>query len=321
MKTANAKASPNTLPFDRRHVTAILRGRLAPREARERARLVLEDVPRLRCPLRLRFIAQEDRRGWPCYVFEDFAQPAAPLLSEIPPSSKAVGYGLNWGDLVTLSKVVELARRLWGWHWVRRFRERMSSLPNHLSVVEELWWLGQWESPIAIQQECSPFPSCDRTVDWQFQTGGVVINLEVKYRPGDWLRWVDARLYASLLDSYSDTVAEKFPRKLPGQVNLVAMTLLGALGPELRARTTAFLEAHHTLDGVLFWSIARRDLPGCECLLRPEAGFVRSLLRPAEEEDRWRNPFLVPTSFDWRSLAAKHPADRASIEGLFGLRP
>jgi hypothetical protein len=36
------------LSFDRRDVTAILRGRLAPREARERARLVLEDVPRLR---------------------------------------------------------------------------------------------------------------------------------------------------------------------------------------------------------------------------------------------------------------------------------
>jgi hypothetical protein len=72
---------------------------------------------------------------------------------------------------------------------------------------------------------------------------------------------------------------------------------------------------------VLFWSIARRDLRGCECLLRPEAEAVRSLLRPAEEEDRWRNPFLVPTSFDWRSLAAQHPADRAAIEGLFGLCP
>ena len=83
----------------------------------------------------------------------------------------------------------------------------------------------------------------------------------------------------------------------------------------------AFPEAHPALDGVLFWSIARRDLPGYECLLRPEAGFVRSLLRPAAEEDRWRNPFFVPTSFDWRSLAAGNPAERAAIEGLFGLHP
>lgn len=309
------------LPFDRRNVTAILRGRLAPRDARERARLVLEDVPRLRCPLRLRFLEQSDGQGWPCYVFAEFAHQPAPMLAAIPPSAKAIGYGLNWGDLVTLSKVVELARQLWGWHWVRRFRERMSSLANHLSVVEELWWLGQWESPAAIQQECCPFPGCDRTVDWQFEAGGTVINLEVKYRPADWQRWLDVRHYRAQLNGYFDTVAEKFPCKLPGQVNLVAMTLLGALGPELRARTTAFLDAYPTLDGVLFWSIARRDSPGCECVLRPEAEFVRSLLRPVEEEDRWRNPFLVPTSFDWRSLAAIHPADRSAIEGLFGLHP
>jgi len=309
------------LAFDRRNVTAILRGRLAPREARERAQLVPEDVPRLRCPLRLRFLEQAAGQDWPCYVFGEFSRQPAPMLAAVPPSSKAIGYGLNWGDLATLSKVVELARKLWGWHWVRRFRGRMSSLANHLSVVEEPGWLGQWESPAAIQQECCPFPGCDRTVDWHFEAGGTVINLEVKYRPGDWQRWADARLQASMIATYFDTVSEKFPRKLSGQVNLVAMTLLGALGPELRARTAAFLDAHPTLDGVLFWSIARRDSPGCEYRLRPEAEIVCSLLRPAEEEDRWRNPFLVPTSFDWRSLAARKPTERAAIEGLFRLRP
>ena len=36
-------------------------------------------------------------------------------------------------------------------------------MSNHLAVVKELWWLSLWESPGAIQQECSPFPSCDRT--------------------------------------------------------------------------------------------------------------------------------------------------------------
>ncbi len=304
---------PNTLPFDRRTVTAILRGRLAPGEARERARLVLEDVPRLRCPLRLRFLDNEDGQVWPYYVFNGIECQAPLLRAETPLACKAVGYGLNWGDLVTLSKVVQLARRLWGWHWVRRFRERMSSMANHLSVVEELWWLGQWESPRVIQQECSPFPFCDRTVDWQFEAHGVVINLEVKYRANDWLRWVDARLYTPLLDTYFDTVAEKFPRKVPGQINLLAMTLLGALGPELRTRTAAFLHTHPALDGVLFWSIAQRGLPGCEWILRPEAEFVRTLLRPVQEEDRWRNPFLMPLGFDWRHL----PADHVAIEGMF----
>ena len=279
------KTIANTLPFNRRTVLSILRGRLDPREAYRRTRLVLEDVPRLRFPLRLRFMECGEGRVWPYYVYAEARSEALPWRSVNVSPTMPVGYGLNWGDLTTLSQVVTLARHLWGWHWVWCFRQRMSSMGNHLSFIEELWWLGRFESPRAIEQECCPFPGCIRTVDWQFETQGVVINLEVKYRPYDWLRWVDERRYASELSGYFDTVAEKFPRKIPGQVNLLAMTLLGALGPELRAKTTSFLEAHPVLDGVLFWSIARRDVAGCECIFRPETRFVQSLLCPAEAED------------------------------------
>lgn len=315
-----AQDCPNTLPFDRRTVTAILRGRLPSGEARERARLVLEDVPRLRCPLRLRFMEQEDGQVWPYYVFNGFEGQAPLVRSEPPLARKTVGYGLNWGDLVTLSKVVHLARGLWGWHWVRRFRERMSSMANHLAVVEELWWLSLWEEPRAVQQECSPFPSCNRTVDWQFETRGLVINLEVKYRPYDWVRFVDASHYSSLLDTYFDTLREKFPRKLSGQMNLVGMTLFGSLGSELRSRAAAFLEAHPPLDGFLFWGIARRDSLDCECVLRPENDFVRALLRPADEEDRWRNPFIVPPTLQPERRAGTLRASFNPLHGLFDTR-
>jgi hypothetical protein len=54
-----------------------------------------------------------------------------------------------------------------------------------------------------------------------------------------------------------------------------------------------FLAAHPTLGGFLFWGIARRDLTGCECVLRPSSKFVHELLRPPDEEDRWRNPFII----------------------------
>lgn len=278
---------------------------------------MLEDVPRLRCPLRLRSMERGDGQVWPYYTFDGFEGRAAHAGSVVPAACQAVGYGLNWGDCVTLSQVVALARRLWGWHWVRRFRDRMSSLGNHLAVVEELWWLARWESPGDIRQEEYPFPGCIRRVDWQFTTRGVAINLEVKYRAYDWLRWVDATRYARLLASYFDTVPAKFPCRVPGQVNLVAMTLLGALGPELTAKAQAFLDAHPALDGFLFWSIARRDLPGCECVLRHDAEFIRALLRVPEEENRWRNPFLVPVGFDWRRLTVRDDANRAALEGLF----
>jgi len=54
---------------------------------------------------------------------------------------------------------------------------------------------------------------------------------------------------------------------------------LGSLSALLRNRALAFWESHPAVDGFLFWSIARRDLPDCECVLRPSSEFVRELLR------------------------------------------
>lgn len=284
------------LPFNLRTVCAVLRGRLERGEAARRARMLLEDVPRLTGGrLRLRCIKRADSEIWPYYIFTnhesrpDYFNPAFHF------NASAVGYGLNWGDLVTLSKVVKFARQTWGEYWVRQFRERMKHFGNHISTVEELWWLGLWKSPVHVQRECAFCAPYWRTVDWQFETQGVVINLEIKHRSNDWLRFVDLVAYINQLDSYFDTLAEKFPAKVAGQVNLVGVTLLGSLGALLRQRALAFLESHPALDGFLFWSIARRDLPGCECVLRPSSEFVRELLRPADEEDRWRNPFVIVT--------------------------
>jgi hypothetical protein len=195
-------------------------------------------------------------------------------------------YGLNWGDLVTLSKVVKFARQQWGEHWARSFRDRMKHFQNHLSTMEELWWLSLWKSPLHVQYECLFYAPSWRPVDWQFEIQGVAIDLEIKYRRFDWLRFVDPVAY--------EHAGLVFPNA-GGQVS----------GPSCRAgqprrhdaarlrhRAECFLASHPTVDGFLFWSVARRDLPGCECVLRRSCEFVRDLLRPADEEDRWRNPFV-----------------------------
>lgn len=306
------------LPFNWRTVNAILRGRLDRHEAAWRTRLLLEDVPRLTGGrLRLHFIGEPVSGVWPYYVFTHHEYRPDWLNPLFRFCTNAVGYGLNWGDLVTFSKVVKLARELWGYYWVRQFRERMRHFGSHISTIEELWWLGLWKSPIHVQRECAFCAPYWRTVDWQFETQGVVINLEVKYRNHDWLRFVDLIAYTSQLDSNFDTLAEKFPAKVAGQVNLVGMTLLGSLGPLLRRRALAFLESHPAVDGFLFWSIARRDLPGCECLLRPASEFVRELLRPPDEEDRWRNPFVIVTRPFAPPTALNHKTDFSSLHGLF----
>ena len=320
MSASSARASTlqeKTLPFNLRTVSAVLRGRLERDEAARRTRLLLQDVPRLTGGrLRLRFIERASEI-WPYYIFTnhesrlDYFNPAFHFRAS------AVGYGLNWGDLVTLSKVVKFARLQWSEYWVRQFRERMKHFGNHISTVEELWWLGLWKSPIHVQRECAICAPYWRTVDWQFETQGVVINLEVKYRNSDWLRFVDLVSYINQLDSYFDTLAEKFPAKVAGQINLVGITLLGSLGALLRQRALAFLQTHPALDGFLFCSVARRDLPGCECVLRPSSEFVRELLRPADEEDRWRNPFVIMMRPLAPQAALNHTADFSPLHGLF----
>jgi|JI10StandDraft_1071094.scaffolds.fasta_scaffold200276_3 hypothetical protein len=291
----NARAVPNTLPCNQRTVGMILRGRLDPEAAIQRARMLVEDISWLGAPVRLCWTGPTSREVWPYYVFKNHTAPPEVFRLSSGVICKAVGYGLDWGDLVTFSKVVKLARRLWGRYWTRAFRERMKHFNNHISTIEEIWWLGLWESPTRIERECAYCAPYWRSVDWQFQTQGVIINLEVKYRAYDWLRYVDPAGYAKQLHRYFDGLAEKFPGRCAGQVNLVAMTLLGSLGDELRNRTEVFLQSHPAIDGFLFWSIARRDSLDCECILQPGSGFVRSLLRPADEEDRWRNPFLICT--------------------------
>jgi hypothetical protein len=102
------------LPFNLRTVRTVLCGRLERGEAARRARMLLEDVPRLTGGrLRLRFIERANFEIWPFYVFTnheyhpDYFNPAFHFRA------CAVGYGINWGDLVTLSKVVKFARQTW----------------------------------------------------------------------------------------------------------------------------------------------------------------------------------------------------------------
>lgn len=304
------------LRFNFRSVALILRGRLEAEEAHRRAAMLIEDAPRLGFPPRLRGWETHPGGFWPFYFFGHEPVPACFLHPASCPRHSAIGYGLNWGDLVTLSKAVKLARGFWGSDWTRRFRERFRANQNHLSAVEELWWLGMWHSPRRVEQECPLACHSDRTVDWRFECRGVVVNLEVKYRAQDWLRFVDAPGYARLLDGYFESLAEKFPVRRPGQLNVVGMTLLGSLDSALRDATAAFLRNHPTVDAVLFRSIARRSSLECECVSQPGCDVLPGLVRPAEEEDRWRSPFILhPAVSDARDVGL----EQASFRPVWGL--
>jgi hypothetical protein len=51
-------------------------------------------------------------------------------------------------------------------------------------------------------------------------------------------------------------------------------------------------------------------------VLRPSSEFVRELLRPADEEDRWRNPFIIVTRPEINP-ATIAPSQFNPLHGLF----
>jgi len=91
----------------------------------------------------------------------------------------------------------------------------MRHFGNHISTVEELWWLGLWKTPVHVQRECAICIPYWSSVDWQFETQGVIINLEVKYRNHDWLQFVDFATYVGQLHSYFSTLTKKISGSKP----------------------------------------------------------------------------------------------------------
>ena len=317
--------SHNPLPFDLPTIQSILQERLPASEASLRAAYMVEDMPKLGCDLRLYWMSLDTRDRWYFYQFGSSKFGADLQSGWNSESQKAIGYGLNWGDLYTLSKVIRLARHVWGPEWAtyKQFRIRQATFDDHLAMVEELWWLGLWHSPTNVQIEPHPFDACNSPVDWQFESCTQSINLEVKYRPRDWIRSIDGDLYfdpPNYPSDYFSDVSKKFPRKNANQFNLLAITLIGPATRDFCEGAASFLETHPYIDGLVFWSFGENHLEKPQCQLQAGAKGVKMLLKLIEQEDRFRNPFILHPWIDREKRRAKHlglEEDFAKIDGVF----
>ena len=71
--------------------------------------MVLEDVPLLTGGrLQLRYVEQSDSQIWPYYVFTNYSPPPDDHNPVLRLRNAAVGYGLNWGDLATFPRLLNL---------------------------------------------------------------------------------------------------------------------------------------------------------------------------------------------------------------------
>lgn len=98
------------------------------------------------------------------------------------------GSGLDSEDLVYFSKICEMARALIPRHWFGddRLLANVRESGQHLSTLNEIWWLGRWNSftEEGLEREYRLNSSSKHKIDWRFPLSiwgrQWVINLEVK---------------------------------------------------------------------------------------------------------------------------------------------
>ncbi|MBC2592760.1 hypothetical protein H5P28_00655 [Ruficoccus amylovorans] len=200
---------------------------------------------------------------------------------------KAEGIGLNEGNLIRLSKACEIGRKYFENQWPHKFKAAILNTKDHLSFIEELHWLNRWRRVSHIEYEARPFlkQECKKRVDWRFQSLGVTVNLEVKYRPRDWARTVDGSENHAVKSSYFADVPDKFPSQNPGELNLVAFSSLAPIDRSLQEEINTFLTEYNTIDGVLVWSMNSQDGRLYEIQSVSQKALIETLFTGIDQED------------------------------------
>ena len=253
------------MAIDLAKVEAALAFFLAPDEAHDWAVAVVEDMDAIGLELEVGLLSHQPLRqplaGW-CYHIKDTAFGPEKREEPVADTHKAGGFGLDLGSIHQLAKVCQIGRRLMSGRWPRCFKTDLLNPEEHLPTVEEIWWLGLWYEISHVEPNQRVFEGNKHDVDWQFRCGGsdggtpvTTINLEVKLRSKDWKRHVDGPLYSTFHASNFETLAKKFSRKNPGQLNVVGMTIFGPVDVGVRQAAEKFLAETPTLDAIILWTM------------------------------------------------------------------
>ena len=88
------------------------------------------------------------------------------------------GSGLDCPDLLKLSRVSEIGHTVLAHtNWPRTHAKRLRDPREHVSVIEEILWLGRWRNPVATRLNAKLVPGSAKDVDCCFRSEGITINL------------------------------------------------------------------------------------------------------------------------------------------------
>lgn len=249
----------------------------------ERAQILVEDMKTIGCNWPIRSIPVGDET-----ILSHYDIPGSDFgAEEARDVYTAHGTGLNWGSVIRLSKTCVAGRSLFGKAWPLKFKAKLMNPKDHLSFVEEILWLNLWHGISDVESEATPFAAtgCNKKIDWRFFACGQPINLEVKYRPRDWMRHVDGPEHHVVMPSYFDDVPGKFPAKNVGELNLVSVTCLASIDRSLQEHTEILLRTHQNIDGVIIWAHASKSESPFEIHASRDRELISTLFTGGDLED------------------------------------
>jgi len=247
-----------SLPFPKQ-VEGLLRLRLPEDQASLRAEWIIEDLNSIGMKLCITVPPTAE-------IFNDNGLPI-PIEYNIPetgwsinnddPSSNFEGTHLSRGDLVYLSKICKIGREVPEIGWPKAFEARLKVGKEHVSVLNEIWWLAKFLLPRKIVSEYQ-IEGARGKVDWRFECGlnenSIMVNLEVKRRPSD-----VAKLFRSSSSALLTKISKKFQlldevMQTDSSLNIAAITIYSDIDQKLIEQTNRWLAENRSVDAVIWFS-------------------------------------------------------------------
>lgn len=268
-------------------VLRLLRVRLPDEVAERRAPMVVEDMEAVG------FTLQVDRsRAAPGYFEMGLPVPVQYHIRDprwtvdhADPKQGIEGTHLNRGDLVLLSKVCELGRKHLPGVWPKRFKAELTDPEQHLSCLNEVWWIGRFRDPRNVMK-LDGKKNGSAAPDWGFSHESLGMNfpirLEVKRRPSDTRKHVGLSEKSISLDD----IVKKFKSGEPQEIKLAAMAIYSTVDQALLDALGSWLSSESEMDGVVLWSQEARGGPSLAWVARDGIDLVlRDIVLPPDDED------------------------------------
>jgi len=199
------------------------------------------------------------------------------------------GGGLDRECILYFSKVSEWAHANIPHLWPGALRKDLCDPNSHLDTLCEVWWLSKVvgadfkSSRHGVPAE--PGSTKGKNFDWQVKlpTAGVMLNLEVKRRPGDIGRSIDVPKlkWKSIFNDI-----DKFPEPAPPDVlNVGCIRLFGPISRDVHDAAREWLAVTPRVSALVFHGPSVKAQEAFAVVAQPGLEFIKLFFHPPDHED------------------------------------